>query len=272
MSEWKRRISKFSISFLALSLCLFSLKTSTAATSDTISGDGYTTQKGTLYNGNFSDPSSAAAVSNFSIYAMTSGTSSSIKYDVEISFGDMQFVYDYGNYWNPTTHSYMANTTGRQGGGWVIIGYTDGTPTVTQSVNNLISIENYSNFPMTCSLSYSMNGTQLNADPYGEHSVIGIFQDGFGFTDYSLLEEGYGGATARNMQTMSFTLEMDSSGINTAGEYYYYVNSEGDTNKDIYFALSGIPDRDGPSDFTKVGTITVNIAPAVNTTKMTIMN
>lgn len=267
-ADRKRRRNGLPV-FFALIFCLLIGTNTASATSYTVLGEGTTTPDGALYDGLYSDPVPENATYDIGVFAKTSGSPAEIFYDVEVSYGAMQFVYDYGSYWNPTTHTYTPadGGTGRQDGGWV--------QNYIGTENDKIIIENFSNFPMTCSLSYSPEGTALNDAPEAAGSVTGLFaEEGSTLRDVDLLAEGKRGAGERSMGTYSAVLEMDHSGIDQAnvnGSFYYYKNLDGETSKVVYFALSGKPDWGGPADYTKVGTITIDIAPAVNTTKRTIM-
>lgn len=255
----------------ALIFCLLIGTNTASATSYTVLGEGTTTPDGVLYDGQYSDPVPENATYEIGVFAKTSGSAADILYDVEVTYGDMQFVYDYGSYWNPTTHTYTPaeGGTGRQDGGWV--------QSYIGTLNDKIVINNLSNFPMTCSLSYSVESTALNDDPTAAGSVIGLFdEEAANLRDYDLLSEGKYGNSERSKGTYSAVLEMDHSGIDQAkinGSFYYYKDSlTGDTSKVVYFALSGKPDRGGPTTFTKVGTITIDIAPANSCTKVVISN
>ncbi len=201
------------------------------------------------------------------VSARTSG-SNELQYYIDIEFGAMQFEYDYGSTWNPTTHSYVTGSSGRQGGGWVKTPYLNGS-------NNQITVTNNSNFPVEASFSFDTSGsgvTPLNADPDAPHSVIGIFSDddlAF-YNDPDLLLEGRYGGNAENMRTASVTLEMDHSTVGSGGFYYYKNSATGSNIAWEFFALSGIPDTGGPTWFQKVGTINVLISPSQGVTRVDI--
>ena len=188
---------------------------------------------------------------------VTTSGGSDIIYDVDITYGSMTFVYDYGSVWNPDTHSYKAGPSGKQSGGWVSSG-VDGT-------NNKITLTNNSNFPMQADFKYTADSV-LNSNPTDEGSVIGIFTK----TNSELadvLTEGYGSSTVSGMLTLQLVLEMDITNLKTGDSYYKYGN--GQTEGDVYFALSGKPDTGLTLSQKKVGTIGITIAPCQGVSKET---
>lgn len=176
-----------------------------------------------------------------------------IVYNVEITWGDMQFEYDYGSAWNPATHSYqpVGATTG-----WNTNDYVDGT-------NNKINIVNHSNFPVLATFEYAgvpdIFGTPLSGYPVG-----GIFH-----TNNATLATL---VTANNTDPASYsaptlTLNTNKTGLVTGDRYYYKTSDDGNYSGSVYFSLLGTPGRNlNMSQFTSVGTVTVRIAPETGVT------
>lgn len=190
-----------------------------------------------------------------------------IIYNVTVEFGAMEFEYDYGSTWNPTTHQY--GTGSGQQTGWVVTNRVEGVNAPGAIVNNGIRITNDSNFPVKAEFSYDDSGTPLNADKTASGSVVGIFADN-NTTLAGLLDKGYGVVSTTYTNPDPVTLEMDHSRLGI-GEFFYYKDSfNGASIADKYFALSGKPDQNGPNTLTAVGAITVTIKPETGVTKYTI--
>lgn len=241
-----------------------------ASSSQTIENKGETIEgtPSTYRNGTVDGGETEIGTQDIDVQARVIG-GSEIVYNVTIEWGAMQFEYDYGSTWNPTTHSYGAN--GQSNGGWITSPYVDGSNSAGAPVNNGIIITNDSNFPVTADFSYdTTNGATLNAVPTAQGSVVGIFGDSNNELT-SLLSKGAGnGIPTGNTSPTSMILEMNHSQLTAAGTFYYYKNSQGGSNTgNKYFALSGKPDTGGPTAFTKVGTIKVTLKPATGATKET---
>lgn len=180
---------------------------------------------------------------------------SDIIYNVKITYGAMKFIYDYGSVWDPKTHRYTAGSSGKQSGGWVTSG-VNGT-------NNKITITNNSNFPMQADFAYTAvnegDGKLNSSTTTG--SVIGIFtEDNDVLKNEDLLAQGLNGSNnVSNMQTLQLVLEMDITNLKPGDSYYKY--GDGPTEDDVYFALSGKPDKGLTLNSTKVGTIGITITP-----------
>jgi hypothetical protein len=199
------------------------------------------------------------------------GSSQKIIYSVSIGYGDMKFTYDFGQTWNPETHTYDNNTSGTNDtkGGWV-------TAQLDQK-NNAITIENNSNYPISVSLSYqsekSGSGTPFNSNATAAGSVIGIFSDSNTTLKSNVNTSDYNGYLATSTSALmatSFDLDMDYSKL-TFDSYEDYgildTNNANTTvwNKTIYFTLCGTPDSSSTlstTEYTKVGTIKIKITPA----------
>lgn len=240
----------------AILMAVPSVSASAAGGNTTISGEGTTSMNNNgLYN---STPVADLTNNNYEIEvsALTSG-SCEITYDIRVSWGDMQFKYDYGSTWDPINHTYTMGASGEQKGGWVMDGYVDG-------INNKISVVNNSNFPVVANFGFDEN-TTLNANKNANKSVVGIFSTNNADFTSAVLQRGKGGTGILSMETKYINLEMDASQLAANTDYYATSGAAACTavtsKGDMYFALSGIPDKNGPSEYTTVGKLTINIAP-----------
>ena len=241
-----------------------------------ITGTGTTTNNAStgLYNANqTADLENHPASIN--VQAKTSG-GAEIVYNLTISWGDMQFEYDFGGQWSPSSHTYSIGNSGKLGGGWIADG-VNGT-------NNAITVDNDSNFPMTATFSFEIEDT-LNPDSgtTSAGAVVGIFStdnstfattSSSGVTSTtSLLDAGYN-SEANSYRTGSLNLEMIASEL-TPGQIYYATDRNATSTidtakKDMYFALSGRPDTGlQQSSLTSIGTLKVEVAPYINATRIT---
>lgn len=207
-----------------------------------------------------------------------------IRYSVDVEYGDMQFVYDYGYVWDPVTHTYETGNSGLIKGGWVT-NYIDGK-------NNAIRIVNNSNYPVTATLSYealnapnSTAATFFNGNPKANQAVTGIFGTDNDEFAKNINTADYKGVNATKVTTktdFSADLDWDYSNL-TDGEYVNYgrlPNSNNGYQKselEVYFTLCGVPDEKcymatqaglngGNSNMSKVGTIKLEIKPSANAT------
>lgn len=207
-----------------------------------------------------------------------------IRYSVDVEYGDMQFVYDYGQVWDPVTHTYKIGTSGRMQGGWVME-YVNGA-------NNAISIENNSNYPVTAVFSYEAlsptgvrGSTAFNGGTTARESgaVIGIFsRDNGDFANINTDAE-YNGLNATGTITKrnpSFNIDWDYSNLVTSQYVDYGHLPDSDDNfgysyLEVYFTLCGTPDSNcwmatqaisngGSSSMTKIGTIKLEIKPCAS--------
>lgn len=181
--------------------------------------------------------------------SVTTEGGSDIIYNVNITFGSMTFVYDYGSVWDPNDHKYLAGSSGKQSGGWVI--NNNGT-------DNKITLTNNSNFPVQADFAYTADGEKLNSSTT-TGSVTGIFTNNKDTLTEAVLAEGLNGSTVKNMQTLQLVLEMDITNLKPGDSYYKY--GDGPTEDDVYFALSGKPDKGLSLNSDKVGTIGITITP-----------
>ena len=180
-----------------------------AANEIKITGTGTTTQSTStgLYNGNLT-----ADLENnpapIDVQAKTSG-GAEIVYNLTVSWGNMQFEYDFGGKWNPSLHTYSLGASGKQGGGWTAAG-VDGE-------NNKITVRNDSNFPMTASFSFEIGNTLNPSGINNDGAVVGIFSENN--TDFvttsggspsttSLLDEGYNGTGIAAKTNPTVNMEM----------------------------------------------------------------
>ena len=106
--------------------------------------------------------------SNFQpIMAMTKNNDPAKNYDIQVGWGDMQFVYDYAvPKWDTENLVYIE--TGTEG--WDATGF-DG-------VNNKLQVSNRSNAEITVDLSITINDGVFN-DESAENKVQAYFYDGY---------------------------------------------------------------------------------------------
>jgi len=241
----------------------------------TIHGTGTTTKEPTtgLYIAN-----QAADLENnpasIDVQAKTSG-GAEIVYDLTVSWGNMQFEYDFGGQWNPSSHTYTLGTSGKQGGGWTAAG-VDGT-------NNAITVKNDSNFPMTATFSFEIGSTLNPSGNTNNGAVVGIFSEnnndfvttsGGSPSTTSLLDQGYNGTGIAAKMNPTVNMEMVATELES-GQIYYATAGNATSNidtakKDMYFALSGRPDTGlQQSSLTSIGTLKVKVAPYINATRIT---
>ncbi len=241
-----------------------------------ITGTGTTTQNAStgLYNANqTADLENNPA--SIDVQAKTSG-GAEIVYDLTIKWGNMQFEYDFGGQWSPSSHTYTLGTSGKQGGGWTAAG-VDGT-------NNKITVDNDSNFPMTATFSFEIGSTLNPSGNTNNGAVVGIFSEnnndfvtgsGSSSSTTSLLDQGYNGTGITSAITKpTVNMEMVATELES-GQIYYataanVTSSEDTAIKDMYFALSGRPDTGlQQSSLTSIGTLKVQVAPFKNATQIT---
>ena len=241
----------------------------------TITGQGSTSGSSGSLTGTVDAGTSLSANSGTSIavQATVSG-GAPIVYNVTLSWGAMQFEYDYGKIWNPNSHRYENGASELDGGGWTTAG--------TNNENNKIHVKNDSNFPMDIGFAYddTTGETALNAHPDAANSVVGVFSttedelDGKIFTTDFLKagkDQMVGTIPVNSKRTATMTLEMDQSQL-TTGNIYYYKTTNAATavhEDDMFFALSGKPDRGVASTLSRVGAIKVTITPCTGVNQAT---
>ncbi|WP_155242776.1 hypothetical protein [Butyrivibrio fibrisolvens] len=247
-----------SLAVVTAGVLIFTHAPTVMATS--IEGTGSVVQESGKWNG---ETDGELAPANINVLVSTEG-GSDIIYNVKITYGAMKFIYDYGSVWDPKTHTYTAGSSGKQSGGWVKSGVVDGT-------NNIITLTNNSNFPVQADFKYTAEGKKLNESPSPtKGGVTGIFaKDNSAFTDAVLAEGLNNGSNVSGMQTLQLVLEMDIKKL-AVGDSYYYKNTNGGLNEgNVYFALSGKPDKGLTLNSEKVGTIGITITPCQNVEEFT---
>ena len=247
---------------------LFSSAQTVSAGTENVYGEG-TSQvnaNGTTYDGLDNLTALPTDPVEFDVQATVSGYAELI-YSIDITYGNMQFEYYYGDAWDPGSHTYLGN-------GGNAVGWTDAS---VDGTNNKITIDNDSNFPITAAFAYTANGAALNANPNALGSVVGIFSN-VNNTVKAATEYGKGHTfftnnpnNAKLLNPEPLVIEMDASQIPSGTAFFYKSKSNGaaaNATADMYFALSGRPDANSNlTNPTSVGTISVTIAPATGVTK-----
>ncbi|MCR4612138.1 MAG: hypothetical protein K5644_09605 [Lachnospiraceae bacterium] len=245
----KRKVLAVALSLAMVMTCALSLSTTVFAGTQTYSDTGiYNSSTGTASQ-ELTNPNTV----NFDVQAKTTG-GGDIVYSVKVDWGAMKFEYDYGSTWDPSTHTYATGSSGKQGGGWNVDAYVDGT-------NNKITITNDSNFPVKADFSYANDPTNVfNADDTTATAVKGMFNE-----DNDTLANTVTTNTANTQSITNPTMHLNTYKDNLAigTRYYYYTNNPtGEYVDDMYFSLIGVPDRGlGLTAMQKVGSITVTITP-----------
>ncbi|MCR4611778.1 MAG: hypothetical protein K5644_07770 [Lachnospiraceae bacterium] len=249
---------------LAVTLSLAMVMTCALSLSMTVfAGSAVYTDSGVYSGGTATQDALAtnpdANKASIDVQAKTSG-SGDIKYSVTVAWGDMQFEYDYGATWDPSTHTYSGGSSGTPGGGpgWNT-DYLDG-------IKNKITVTNDSNFPINANFGYA--NTADFGTPTSGYAVNGVFM-----TNNDTL---VGEVTANDDNPTSFTTP--TLALNTciteltSGDKYYSQNppNEGVYVGSVYFSLMGTPARGlAMTTMQSVGTITVTITPATSVTSKT---
>ena len=207
------------------------------------------------------DGDSGLETAEIPINASTKGAD--IIYKITVDSGAMTFSYTYGKTWNPDTHTYADGTVG-----W--------DPADLNGTNNIISVTNYSNFPVKAAFAVDDKdaiAAAFNNTPTATNAVKGYFStSNSDFINNSgevtnIVKTGSGGSERNSM-----TLEMNASNL-TSGDVYYRKDStvaKTDTTAcegDMFFALAGVPDKNIETS-TAVGNIIVTITPEVDTTRV----
>ena len=181
---------------------------------------------------------------------MAVGNEHKIIYSVEISWGAMNFEYNYGSAWDPVTHKYTSTKTE---GEWKVIGCLDGT-------NNRIDVTNNSNYPVTVDMSFQKEEGRFNTVTT-DTSVRGVFN-----SDKDALATNINGSSASACGIVG-TPSINLASADTEDKYtgtgtgHADIN-DGKTSVTMYFGLWGIPDKDkAQKDGAKAGTITVSVKP-----------
>ena len=197
-----------------------------------------------------------------------------IVYKVDIEWGAMKFEFNnQAGKWNTDTHTYDAN--GGVSAEWTVEDYID-------EINNQIKVVNHSNWAVDTTFSYAHEGTLFNTDATGADAVRGHF---FLTNDAAVTASKVltGSATVENALTTALTLghqdadnatkyggTVDGEALDGTDIPAIVENAEGSCTRYVYFTFNGTPDIANmddalKTDFTKVGVITVTIAPWENT-------
>lgn len=259
----KQLIKSMAIAMAGVLFASCAISASAAPPPVTITGEGAITYNAPFYTSNITSGGGQLLnnPAEINVQARTSG-GPEIVYNLTITWGDMQFDYDYGATWQPGSHSYSSTNLS----GWTAAG-VDGT-------NNKITVQNDSNFPMTAKFDYE-EGTLLNASTTASGAVVGIFSENnsdfynsTSGTTTSLLNEGYNGNGISQKETGKLDLEMVATNLTTGTVYYATDGSvqctQATATKDMFFALSGKPDVTVRTDYATAGKLTVNLAPFEN--------
>lgn len=193
-----------------------------------------------------------------------------IVYKVDIEWGAMKFEFNnQAGKWNTDTHTYDAKNGVKAE--WTVDKYID-------EENNEIKVVNHSNWAVNTTFSYAHQGTLFNVDETGDDAVRGHFflTNEAAVAASKVLKNS---ATVNNALTTALTLghqdadnatkyggtivgeALDGTEIPAVAE-----NAENSCTRYVYFTFNGTPDiadmADAlKTDFTKVGVITVTIAP-----------
>ena len=215
--NWRVAIRKLSSVTIALGLLLqvFSYDTVSAADLETISGPAIT--------------------------VTTENADSSKSYDINVEWGNMQFVYDYAEpKWDTDTLQYSGGTIE----GWKESGF-NGT-------NNKVQVANRSNAEITVNLVVNMSSGMLN-ESGGPDKVQAWFYD----TNEHALQAS---RQLTGLDSYAFEGRIDTLVLESA-EAVYDGNEEiikpaGVRTETAYFAFSGTPDRE-LNTATEVGSISL---------------
>lgn len=212
---------------------------------------------GEYSNGTVTQDNPQSASTDIDVKASTTG-GGDIVFSVDIEWGAMDFSYDYGNQWDPVTHSYTSGVTGKQNGGWDV--------TKLDGDNNKISVTNNSNYPIVAEFSYANLSTSTFNQTPSATEVKGLFD-----MSNSSLKTKVANQSDTSTITYPVSLPLNTCTTNIqSGEYYYYQGTDdGSYQNNIYFSLMGTPDRSLSLNQDSVGNITVTIKPAGSTTKVT---
>lgn len=196
-------------------------------------------------------------------------------YKVDIAWGAMKFEFNnQAGKWDTESHTYVAKDGGVSAE-WTVDNYID-------AENNLIEVENHSNWAVDTSFTYTHDGADFNTQKDSPNAVRGHFflDNADAVTASKVLT---GSATVEDALTGSLMLgHQDSSnatryggaaggqeldGTPVVGVEAY---TDGSCKRKVYFTFNGTPDigslgNEIKTDFTKVGVITVTITPTVVT-------
>lgn len=199
-------------------------------------------------------------------------------YKVDISWGAMKFEFNnHAGKWNTESHQYDADGSGVSQE-WTVDGFINAT-------NNKITVVNHSNGAVDAEFTYAHEGANdtvfnTEANKNGNSAVRGYF---FWTNENAQaaalnLTNSTSNTIANEIENSFMLGHQDSSnatnyggavdGTTVSGNPVSAVtaNAEGSCTRDVYFAFAGTPDATKmtgaiTTGFTKVGVITVTIAP-----------
>ena len=182
-----------------------------------------------------------------------------VVYKVDISWGAMKFEFNnQSGKWNTTTHEY--DDTGETTAKWTEEGFINGT-------NNQITVVNHSNAAVNATFNYAHVENAFNAAPDSDDAVRGhFFLDNAKAIEASKQLKGTNVAIEGELDEALMLGHQDASNPIGYGGGSVLENEAGSHTRKVYFTFNGTPDigalgDDIKTDFTKVGVITVTIAP-----------
>ena len=175
------------------------------------------------------------------IMVMTENDGPAKSYNIQVAWGDMQFVYDYAvPIWDTEELVYIE--TGTEG--WDATGFN--------GVNNKLQVSNRSNAEITVELNITINDGVFN-DESAEDKVQAYFYD----TNEQALAAS---KILKDLKNATFTGKIDKLVLESAepvmGENDEVLVEAGVRTKDAYFAFSGTPNKSLNSS-TEVGSISL---------------
>ena len=181
------------------------------------------------------------AVSGPAITVKTENADSSKNYDVNVEWGNMQFVYDYAEpKWDTDTLRYSEATVE----GWKASGFN--------GINNKVQVSNRSNAEITVDLVVNVSNWMLN-ESAGEDAVQAWFYD----TNEHALQASrqITGLNSYEFEGRIYSLVLDSAEA-VYNDEEQLVKAAGVRTKTAYFAFSGTPDTE-LATATEVGSISL---------------
>lgn len=175
------------------------------------------------------------------ITVKTENADSSKSYDVNVEWGNMQFVYDYAEpKWDTDTLRYSEATVE----GWKASGFN--------GINNKVQVSNRSNAEITVDLVVNVSNWMLN-ESSGENAVQAWFYD----TNEHALQASrqITGLNSYEFEGRIYSLVLDSAEA-VYNDEDQLVKAAGVRTKTAYFAFSGTPDTE-LATATEVGSISL---------------
>lgn len=201
-------------------------------------------------------------------------------YKVDISWGAMKFEFNnHAGKWNTESHQYEENGSGVSQE-WTVEGFINAT-------NNKITVVNHSNGAVNAEFTYAHEGTTDTVFNTAENKDGNSAVRGYFFWTNANAQAAALNLTNSTSNTIANEIEdsfmlghQDSSnatnyggatdGTTVSGNPVTAVaaNADGSCTRDVYFTFAGKPDETKmtgaiTTGFTKVGVITVTIAPTV---------